>query len=91
MMHYWQEWWVWMAAGFVLAILEVVVSGYVLLGFAIGAVVTGLLIATGLLGGSLAPVVLVWAVASLAGWLALRQVFGLPRDGVKIVEHDING
>ena len=27
----WHEWWVWIAAGVVLAILEVVVSGYVLL------------------------------------------------------------
>ena len=36
-MTLWQEWWVWMAGGAVLAILEVAVSGFVLLGFAIGA------------------------------------------------------
>ena len=39
-MQLWQEWWVWIAAGIVLAILEIVVSGYVLLGFALGAVLT---------------------------------------------------
>ena len=49
----WHEWWVWIAAGVVLAILEVMVSGYVLLGFAAGAVLTGVLLALGVLGGSL--------------------------------------
>ncbi len=89
-MHYWQEWWVWVAAGLVLAILEVMVSGYVLLGFALGAVVTGLLIWAGLLGSTVAATLLVFAVASLAGWTLLRMVFGLPHDSVKVIHHDIN-
>lgn len=89
-MPLWQEWWVWIAAGVVLAILEVMVSGYVLLGFALGAVVTGVLTWAGLLGTTLPPMLLVWAVASLAAWAVLRQLFGLPRDNVKIVKHDIN-
>jgi membrane protein implicated in regulation of membrane protease activity len=86
----WQEWWVWIAAGVVLGALEVVVSGYVLLGFALGAVLTGVLLLLGALGGSLAVLVLIWAVASLAAWLGLRALFGLPRDNVKVIEHDIN-
>ena len=89
-MELWQHWWVWAAAGGVLAILEVMVSGYVLLGFAVGAVLTGVLIALGILGEWLSPMVLVFALASLAAWLVLRRIFGLPRDRVKIIEHDIN-
>lgn len=89
-MQVWQEWWVWIAAGVVLAILEVVVSGYVLLGFAVGAVVTGVLTWAGLLGTSLSVMLLVFALASLGAWLVLRKVFGLPKDNVKIIHHDIN-
>ncbi|HQY44561.1 MAG TPA: hypothetical protein PK450_10320 [Paracoccaceae bacterium] len=89
-MQLWQEWWVWIAAGVVLAILEVVVSGYVLLGFAVGAVLTGLLTWGGVIGTSLSVMLLVFALASLGGWLVLRKVFGLPKDNVKIIHHDIN-
>lgn len=89
-MQLWQEWWVWIAAGFVLAILEVVVSGYVLLGFAGGAVLTGILIALGILGAGLGAMVLVFALGSLASWLGLRAMFGLPKDNVKVIHHDIN-
>lgn len=86
----WQEWWVWIAAGVVLGILEVVVSGYVLLGFALGAIVTGVLLWLGVLGASLSSLLLVFAVASLAAWLGLRSLFGLPKDNVKVIHHDIN-
>ncbi len=89
-MQLWQEWWVWIAAGVVLAILEIVVSGYVLLGFAGGAIITGILMWAGVLGASVSATVLVFAVASLAAWLVLRAVFGLPKDNVKVIEHDIN-
>jgi len=89
-MHLWQEWWVWMAAGLVLAMLEVVVSGYVLLGFAGGAIVTGALIWAGVLGAGIGAVVLVMALASLGCWWALTRIFGLPRDSQTIIKHDIN-
>ena len=64
----WQEWWVWMIAGAVLAILEILIPGFILLGFAIGAALTGLLLWMGVLGGSLAVLILVFAVASLVAW-----------------------
>ena len=89
-MQIWQEWWVWIAAGFVLAILEIMVSGYVLLGFAGGAVVTGILIWLGVLGATIGAMLLVFAVASLVCWLGLRALFGLPQDNVKVIHHDIN-
>lgn len=85
----WQVWWVWVAGGLLIAAVEVVVPGYIFLGFAIGAVLTGLLIWLGWLGGSLSVLLAVFAVLSLAAWLALRRA--LKRDGqVKIWTRDIN-
>lgn len=86
----WQEWWVWMIAGAVLAILEIMIPGFVLLGFAVGAALTGLLLWLGVLGASLAALVLVFAVASLIAWLVLRQVVGIRHGQVKVWDRDIN-
>ncbi|WP_347311523.1 NfeD family protein [Defluviimonas sp. SAOS-178_SWC] len=89
-MLFWQEWWVWMIAGAVLAILEIMIPGFILLGFAVGAALTGLLLWLGVLGGSLAALVLVFAVASLVAWLVLRRVVGVRHGQVKVWNRDIN-
>ena len=86
----WTEWWVWMIAGAVLAILEIMIPGFILLGFAVGAALTGLLLWLGILGESLAVLVLVFAVASLIAWLVLRRVVGVRRGQVKVWDRDIN-
>ena len=89
-MALWQEWWVWMVAGFVLAILEILIPGFILLGFAIGAVLAGLLLWLGVLGGSLAVLLMVVAVASLIAWAVLRRALGVRHGQVKIWDRDIN-
>ncbi|MEZ5770983.1 NfeD family protein [Defluviimonas denitrificans] len=89
-MALWQEWWVWMVAGAVLAILEVLIPGFILLGFAIGAGITGALLWLGVLGGSLAVLLLVFGVSSLIAWLALRSLVGVRHGQVKIWDRDIN-
>lgn len=86
----WQEWWIWMIAGAVLAILEVLISGFILLGFAIGAVLTGVLLWLEILGGSLAVLLVVFALASLAAWWLLRRFVGVRPGQVKVWERDIN-
>lgn len=54
-----------------------------------GAVAIGLLIWIGLEAGL--PLLLVlFALMSLAVWLALRRMFGLPSGSVKIWDRDIN-
>ena len=59
-------------------------------GFAIGAVLTGLLVGLGVMGGSLPLLLLVFAVMSVLAWLALRATMGV-RDGqVKMWDKDIN-
>lgn len=86
----WNVWWVWIVAGFALGVLEVLAPGYIFLGFAIGAVVTGVLVGTGLMGGSLPALLLVFAVASVAAWLALRRTMGVREGQVKLWDKDIN-
>ena len=86
----WSAWWVWMIAGAILAILEIVIPGFILLGFAIGAALVGILLWIGLLGGSLAMLLLVFAVASLVAWLALRKIVGVRHGQVKVWDRDIN-
>ncbi len=86
----WQEWWVWIVGGIGLAVLEILAPGYVLLGFAVGALATGGLLWFGVLGGSLPVLLLVFAVISLVTWLVFRKLFGLRRGQVKVWKDDIN-
>ena len=86
----WQEWWVWVAVGVLLAVLEIVAPTYVFLGFSIGVILTGLLMLIGVAGGSLPLLILIAAVLSLVAWLLLRRVFGVRQGQVKIWDRDIN-
>ncbi|MCB2130690.1 MAG: hypothetical protein KDE03_16895 [Rhodobacteraceae bacterium] len=86
----WQNWWVWMIIGAVLGVLEVVLPGFILLGFAVGAGLTGALLWLGLLGQSFPVLLLVFAVGSLLAWLLLRRVVGVRHGQVKVWHHDIN-
>lgn len=91
----WAAWWVWGAAALVLALGEVLLPSFVLLGFAIGAGVVALILLVGgplavWLGGSVPVLLLVFAVISLLSWLALRRWVGVYRGQVKTFDHDIN-
>lgn len=88
-------WWIWIAAGLVLAILEVVVPGYLFAGFAVGAVTVGGWMGLGLpgsgwMGGGLFNALVVMAVVSVLAWLGLRQVLGVRKGQMKRIDHDIN-
>ncbi|MCX7286536.1 MAG: hypothetical protein NTW20_02975 [Rhodobacterales bacterium] len=82
-------WWAWIVLGFALGVLEILVPGYIFLGFAIGAVVTGALVGLGL-PASLPLLILVFAVISVVAWLALRRSMGVREGQVKIWDRDIN-
>ena len=82
-------WWAWVILGFALGVLEVLAPGFIFLGFAIGAVVTGILVGFGVPAG-LPALILIFAVVSVVAWLVLRRVVGV-RDGqVKVWDRDIN-
>ena len=88
-------WWVWLAAALGLAILEIFLPGYLFLGFAAGAAVTGVLLGVGgplavWMAGSVPVTLLVFAILSLLSWLAFRRVLGIRQGQVKIWDRDIN-
>ncbi|MBC7479191.1 MAG: hypothetical protein H7317_14020 [Pseudorhodobacter sp.] len=91
MWAFWAVWWVWVVFGVALAVLEVLVPGFVFLGFAISAVMVGVLVAVGLLGGNVPVLVLVFAVLALAAFVVLRRVVGVTKSQVKVWDKDING
>lgn len=86
----WQVWWVWVVVGFALGGLEILAPGYIFLGFAIGAVLTGALVGFGILGGVVSGLLLAFAVLSLAAWFALRRTMGVRAGQVKVWDRDIN-
>ncbi|EPX77910.1 hypothetical protein [Litoreibacter arenae] len=91
----WNQYWIWFALALVLGVLEVLIPGYILLGFALAAAAMGLLFAAGIgpadmMAGSLPITLAIYGAVSLITWLALRQIFGR-RDGqVKLWDKDIN-
>ena len=87
---FWLIWWIWLAGALVLAILEVVLPGFIFLGFAIGAAITGILLLIPGLTPSMHILLLIFAVLSLVAWLGLRRMFALPTGQVKTFNHDIN-
>jgi membrane protein implicated in regulation of membrane protease activity len=89
-MMIWAVWWVWIVAGFALGVLEVILPGFIFVGFAIGAVIVGLGLGLGLLGGGLAVLLLVFAVSSLIAWVVLRLVLGVRQGQIKLWDRDIN-
>jgi membrane protein implicated in regulation of membrane protease activity len=86
----WAIWWVWIVAGFALGVLEVIVPGYIFLGFAIGAVVVGAGLGLSVLGGSLPVLLVAFAIVSLLAWVLLRRTLGVRAGQVKLWDRDIN-
>lgn len=89
-MPLWSEWWVWMSAALALATLEVIVPGWIFLGFAAGALVMGVLLLIGLTGMSMPVTLVVFALLSLGAYLLMRKIFGLRTGQVKVWDRDIN-
>lgn len=73
-----------------MGVLEVIVPGFIFLGFAIGAVVTGALIGLGVLTGGPSLLLLVFAAISVATWFTLRRTMGVREGQSKIWHKDIN-
>ncbi|MCV3271066.1 NfeD family protein [Roseobacter sinensis] len=82
-------WWVWTAAALSLAVIEVLVPGFIFLGFALGAL--AMVIVIFVVPGLGAPALLAtFAGLSLLAWIGLRLAFRKQSSGAKVVHHDIN-
>jgi membrane protein implicated in regulation of membrane protease activity len=90
LMEAWKLWWVWLVFAAMLGVAEMLLPGFILLGFAIGALAMAALVATGLFGTSFAATVLVFALASVVAWWWLNRVFPRDRGNVRIWDRDIN-
>lgn len=86
----WTVWWVWVVAGFVLGILEVFTPGFIFLGFAVGAVLTGALVGVGLAPASFPQLLLIFAAFSVLAWFGMRRLAGVRQGQVKISDKDVN-
>jgi inner membrane protein len=96
MVAWFAVWWAWIAVGLMIGIVEVLVPGWFLfVGFAMGAVLTGIWMGLGLPGaawmaGSPGNSLTVFALLSLVAWLVLRQLLGVRGGQVKRIDRDIN-
>jgi inner membrane protein len=85
----WSVWWVWLSAALVLGIAEVILPGFIFLGFALGAALTGLLLLTGV-APSAAWAFVIFALCSAMAYGGLRYGFGKGRSQVRRIDRDIN-
>jgi membrane protein implicated in regulation of membrane protease activity len=90
-----ESWWVWVAGGLVLAILEVALPGYIFVGFALGMISTGLLLWSGQwpaawLAADIANALAFAAGLSVVIWLGLRMTLGVRKGQSKTFDRDIN-
>lgn len=86
----WQGGWFWIIVAAALALLEVLLPGYVFLGIAIACAVTGLVLLAGVVPTSLPVLLIAIAVLSGLAWLLLRRLMGVRKGQVRIWDRDIN-
>ena len=82
-------WWVWVAIALGLGLAEVMLPGFIFLGFAIGALLMAIVVTV--FSTLSAPALLaLFAGLSLIAWIGLRRVFKRQSSGARIVTRDIN-
>ena len=89
-MAFWTIWWAWLALALILGIAEIVIPGFIFLGFAIGALAVAMLLLNTGISLSLPLLLLLFAALSLIAWLALRHFFARPQGQVEYFDKDIN-
>lgn len=82
-------WWAWIAAAIVFALIEIFTPSFIFLGFALGALATGIIVGV---GGGLATgtVMTIFGTLSLLAWVALRLAFRRQSTDAKVITRDIN-
>ena len=85
-----EHWWVWIAAGLVIGIFELLLPGYIFMGFAIGAVLTGVFVFLNLLQAGAPVAFAVFALLSALAWVAMRRLLGDQAGSSTVITRDIN-
>ena len=85
----------WLAFGIVLGILELLLPGFVLLGFGVGAIAVWsvlLVCGPGMFEGvaGVAYIGVIWGLLSLIAWTLIRRIPGARADNARVIETDIN-
>lgn len=86
----WANGWLWLIAALLLALIELLLPGWVFMGIAAATAIMGLILLAGLWPGSLPVALVVTAILSGAIWLILRRVMGVNKGQVRIWDRDIN-
>ncbi|PVA11606.1 hypothetical protein DC366_01165 [Pelagivirga sediminicola] len=86
----WALWWAWLVAALLFAIIEIVLPGFLFLGFALGAAAVGFLLIFAPLALGLPLLLVLFAALSLGAWAALRRMFRLRNGQVRRVKGDVN-
>ena len=82
-------WWMWICIALALGVIELLVPGFIFLGFAIGALLMASIVAI-FAGISVPALLALFAILSLIAWIALRMGFRKQSSGARIVTRDIN-
>ncbi len=92
---WWRQWWTWGMLAAFCGILEMIIPGYVFLGFAVGAsALAGAFLigdpVAGWLPEGLPALSVVFAVLSILAWIVLRMAMGVRKGQTTVFHHDIN-
>lgn len=86
----WTNGWLWITAALALALIELLLPGYIFLGTALALAVTGVLLLFGFSGLGLFGTLIAAAVLSFLCWAVLRRLMGVQKGQVRIWDRDIN-
>ena len=86
----WTKGWLWIIAALVLALIELMLPGYVFMGVAVAAALMGVALLAGIWTGGLPVALVVTAVLSGVIWLVLSRMRGVDRSETRIWRRDIN-
>ncbi len=86
----WTNGWLWIIAALLLALVELILPGYIFMGMAGATAVMGLLLLTGLWSAGLPWALVATAVLSGVIWFVLSRLRGVDRSATRIWRDDIN-
>ena len=90
MTDYLSLWWVWICAALVLGIAELLLPGFIFLGFGLAALAMSGIVAFSVLTLSTSAKLALFTILALIAWIILRRMFKSPGGSVKTFENDIN-